>query len=148
MVLVDMASCKRIIYTLGTDRRTEEDFIEILNAYGIELLIDVRRFPTSKFQHFRREELERLLKANNMGYIFMGNELGGYRKGGYEAYTETQQFREAIDRLLRYAENKKAVIVCAERFPWKGHRRWIARELKRRGCRVVHIIDKGKVWVP
>ncbi len=83
MVLVDMASCKRIIYTLGTDRRTEEDFIEILNAYGIELLIDVRRFPTSKFQHFRREDLERLLKANKIGYIFMGNELGGYRKGGY-----------------------------------------------------------------
>jgi len=46
------------------------------------------------------------------------------------------------------ASKGASVIVCAERFPWKCHRRWIARELHRRGWQVEHIIDKGKVWIP
>lgn len=77
-----MTESNKIIYTLGTNRRTEEDFIEILNAYGIERLIDVRRFPTSKFPHFKKETLERFLKDNGIEYFFLGEELGGYRKGG------------------------------------------------------------------
>ncbi len=139
---------KKIIYTLGTDRRTEEDFIEILNAYGIESLIDVRRFPTSKLPVFKKKYLENLLRENGIGYYWLGNELGGYRKGGYDAYTETEQFQRGVDMVEEIASEKVSVLVCAEKFPWKCHRRWIARELKKRGWTVVHIIDKGKEWVP
>jgi len=75
------------IYTLGTDRRSEEDFIEILLSYNIEVLIDVRSFPKSKIPTFNREYLEGLLEKEGIGYRFLGKELGGFRKGGYEAYT-------------------------------------------------------------
>jgi uncharacterized protein (DUF488 family) len=136
------------IYTLGTNRRSEEDFIEILFAYNIQSLIDVRRFPRSKISIFRREKLEPFLNLEGIEYHFLGTELGGFRKGGYIAYTLTDDFRKGIDLLESIALTKISVIICAERFPWKCHRKWIARELHKRGWDVEHIIDKGKVWVP
>jgi len=136
------------IYTLGTDRRTEEDFIEILFSYNIQSLIDVRRFPKSKLPIFRRENLEPLLQREKLEYHFLGQELGGFRKGGYPVYTCTEDFIEGINLLESLALKKTSVIICAERFPWKCHRKWIARELHKRGWEVEHIIDKGKVWIP
>jgi len=138
----------RLIYTLGTSRRSEEDFVEILLSFGIEALLDVRRFPRSKIPAYNRDRLDRLMRENGIEYRFLGNELGGFRKGGYQEYTRTEAFRKGIERLERSAAEKVSVIVCAERFPWKCHRRWIARELAARGWRVVHIIDKGKLWEP
>ena len=136
------------IYTLGTGRRSEEDFIEILFDYDVKTLVDVRSFPKSKMPVFTGENLENLLKKEGVNYIFLGKELVGFRKGGYEAYTTTEEFRKGVDVLEDIASKGASVIVCAERFPWKCHRRWIARELHRRGWQVEHIIDKGKVWIP
>ncbi len=136
------------IYTLGTNRRSEEDFIEILLFYDIKVLIDVRRFPTSKIPIFKKEYLQDLLRESGMKYIFLGVELGGFRKGGYEAYTATVEFQHGLDRLKDATSSENAVIICAEKFPWKCHRKWIARELHKLGWTVSHIIDKGKVWVP
>lgn len=136
------------IYTLGTDRRSEEDFIEILLAYNIQSLIDIRRFPKSKITFFTRENLEKVIEKEGIEYHFLGAELGGFRKGGYEAYTMTDDFRKGLQKLEEIASKKRSVIICAERFPWKCHRKWVARELRRRGWEVDHIIEKGKIWIP
>ncbi|MEK6673628.1 MAG: DUF488 domain-containing protein [Nitrospirota bacterium] len=136
------------IFTLGTGRRSEEDFIEILKAYNIEALIDVRSLPKSKNVHFNRGNLEELLSSEGIGYYYLGRELGGFRKGGYIAYTLTEGFMQGISRLEAVAVQMPSVIICAERFPWKCHRKWIARELHKRGWEVAHIMDKGKVWTP
>jgi uncharacterized protein (DUF488 family) len=136
------------IYTLGTDRRSEEDFIEILLAYDISALIDVRSFPKSRVLIFTRENLKNLLCREGIAYHFLGKELGGFRKGGYVSYLMTDDFMQGIDLLESIAEKQTSVIICAERFPWKCHRKWISRELHKRGWQVEHIIDKGKVWIP
>jgi uncharacterized protein (DUF488 family) len=136
------------IYTLGTGRRSEEDFVEILLSYNIQALIDVRSLPRSKLPIFRKENLENLLRREGIEYHFLGKELGGFRKGGYTAYIITDDFMKGIDLLESIAARKISVIVCAERFPWKCHRKWISRELHKRGWEVDHIIDKGKLWIP
>lgn len=136
------------IFTLGTGRRSEEDFVEILLAYNINTLIDVRHFPKSRIPVFTRSNLEGLMKAEGIEYHYLGRELGGFKKGGYAAYTLSDEFKQGIEKLEAIAQDKVSVIICAERFPWKCHRRWISRELHRRGWQVEHIIDKGKVWVP
>jgi uncharacterized protein (DUF488 family) len=136
------------IFTLGTDLRSEEDFIEILLAYDIKAVIDVSSFPKSRIPLFTRENLQILLQREGIEYHFLGKELGGFRKGGYVAYFITADFSKGIDLLESIAGEKHSVIICAEKFPWKCHRRWIARELQKRGWEVDHIIDKGKVWVP
>ena len=38
--------------------------------------------------------------------------------------------------------------ICAERFPWKCHRRFIALSLQERGWQVMHIIEKDRIWRP
>lgn len=122
--------------------------MEILNSYDITSVIDVRSFPASKFEHFTRARLETSLKKELFDYHYAGKELGGFRKGGYENYTRTAEFANGISALEAIASSKMSVIICAERFPWKCHRRYIARELQNRGWAVGHILDKGKVWAP
>jgi len=136
------------IYTLGTGQRSLEDFTEILDSYSIEAVIDVRSFPKSKFEHFKRENLESFLKSELFEYHYLGKELGGFRKGGYENYTHTPEFETGINILEKIASKKISVVICAEHFPWRCHRRFIARALQKRGWEIDHIIDKGKLWIP
>ena len=139
---------KSVILTIGTGLRSFEDFIEILLAYGIGAVIDVRSYPKSKLPHFSSPAFPRLLEANGIRYYSFSKELGGYRKGGYTAYLVTEEFREGIRSLEITAREELSVIVCGEKFPWKCHRKWISLELRKRGWEVRHIIDKGKVWIP
>lgn len=139
---------RKRIFTLGTDRRSEEDFVEILLSYNIESVIDVRRIPKSKIVTFNRSKLEELLSEEKIGYHFLGDELGGLRRGGYTSFIITEDFLRGIAKLESVARSGLSVIICSERFPWKCHRKWISRELHKRGWNVEHIIDKGKVWVP
>jgi uncharacterized protein (DUF488 family) len=136
------------IYTLGTGLRSLEDFIELINSYSIQAVIDVRSYPTSKFEHFRKSNLDPILQREMIEYHYLGRELGGFRKEGYEHYTHTNEFEQGIITLEGIALTRRSVIICAERFPWKCHRRFIARALQNRGWTVEHIIDKGKIWAP
>jgi uncharacterized protein (DUF488 family) len=138
----------KLIYTVGTGLRSAEDFIEILLAYGISAVIDVRSFPRSKMPHFSKDLLAELLKANEIEYHFLGKELGGLRKGGYTAYLLTEEFSNGVGTIESIAAETISVIICSEKFPWKCHRKWISRELQHRGWAVIHIIDKGKLWKP
>lgn len=136
------------LYTLGTSQRSSEDFIEILLSFSINAVIDVRSFPKSKRPHFNKDALSQLLSSNGLAYYFLGKELGGFRKGGYTAYIITDDFSRGIDALEVIARKDLSVIICAERLPWKCHRKWISGELQKRGWTVEHIIDKDKVWSP
>lgn len=138
----------KLVYTLGTSTRAGEEFIELLSNHDVEVVVDVRRFPSSRFEHFRREKLERLLLEAGIDYIHMGEELGGYRRGGYQDFTTTSEFQSGLQKLEEIARKRSTAIICAERFPWRCHRRFIALELEKRGWQVSHIIDKGRNWVP
>lgn len=138
----------KTIYTLGTGLRSREDFVEILLGYGIEALVDVRSVPRSKLPFFSRQGLEEIARSNGLGYVFLGRELGGLRRGGYTAYMVTDGFSEGVDRLEEIGRSRITAFLCAERLPWKCHRKWISLELKRRGWHVRHIIDKDHVWEP
>jgi uncharacterized protein (DUF488 family) len=139
---------EKTIYTLGTSTRSPEEFISLLTGHRIEAVADVRRFPTSRFEHFKRENLAGLLHGSGIEYIYLGDELGGYRRGGYPNFTTTPEFQAGLARLERIARERKTAFICAERFPWRCHRRFIAMELERRGWPVIHILDKSRDWVP
>ena len=144
-----MAQGKKRIYTVGTSNRSLEEFLEILRHWSMGQVVDVRRFPTSsRFPWFKGENLARVLAEKGLEYIPMGKELGGYRKGGYEAYTWTESFKRALDHLERLALQKPTVIICAEVLPWKCHRLFISRALEERGWRVIHLLNRKRTWTP
>jgi uncharacterized protein (DUF488 family) len=134
------------IFTLGTSNRSWGEFINLLRAHKIEMVIDVRSFPTSKFVHFKRESMNPALAEAGFGYFYLGKELGGYRKEGYEAYTQTLPCLVGIELLERMSSRCRAAVLCAERLPWRCHRRFIGRSLQERGWEVTHIIDEKRVW--
>lgn len=137
---------EKIIFTMGTSNRTFPEFVEVLRAYKIEMVIDVRSFPTSKFPHFRKDALSQSLAEENLGYFYLGKELGGFRPEGYEAYTQTLTYLVGMELLERMASRCRSVVICAERFPWRCHRRFIGRSLIERGWEVRHIIDQERIW--
>ena len=137
------------IYTLGTSNRSLQEFLGLLEGFGIKQVFDVRSFPQSKrFPHFNRETLEGALKGAGLSYHWLGKELGGYRRGGYEAYLKTEAFREGLLKLVSLATKAPGAIVCAERFPWRCHRRFISLALQELGFEVIHIIEKERIWCP
>jgi len=138
----------RIIYTLGTSTRTEKEFIALLKHYGIETVADVRSFPKSRFEHFTRHNLERTLEGEGIGYVYLGRDLGGFRSGGYLAYTATAAYQKGLTALETIGRDSLTAFLCAERMPWKCHRRFVAASLEEKGWEVCHIIEKDKVWRP
>lgn len=138
----------KIIFTLGTSNRSAQEFVELLRDFGVEVVVDARRFPSSRFEHFGQERMADFLGQAGMAYFYLGDELGGFRRGGYEEYMETPEFMSGLKKLEEIAGKKRTAIVCAERFPWRCHRRFIARELEKRGWSVDHILEKGRIWRP
>ncbi len=67
--------------------------------------------------------------------------MGGFRKGGYEAYMQTVDFLKGLEQLEEIAKEVPSAFMCAEKFPWKCHRNFIDSSLKDRGWEVIHILD-------
>jgi uncharacterized protein (DUF488 family) len=137
---------EKLIWTVGTSNRSGEEFLHLLRTYEIEMVADVRSFPFSKVPSFRREVLTESLGEAGVGYAHLGGELGGYREGGYEVYTQTYDYLKGVERLERLSSRCRCVVLCAERFPWKCHRRFIGKSLQERGWKVVHIIAENRIW--
>ncbi len=148
-------------FTVGHGTRTTEELADLLKEAGVELLVDVRRFPGSRrHPHFAREALERSLPDLGVAYDWRGEELGGRRSrtttsrhpawrndafAGYADYMDTKPFRDAVERVEAEAEAGTALaVMCAETLWWRCHRRLIADALVMRGAEVVHLIQPGK----
>lgn len=129
---------------MGHSNRTFADFVDLLHAYGVDCLIDIRRHPvSSRFPHFNKKHLERHLPANNIVYLWFGDALGGMRDPDYQAYMHTEAFREGLQQVERATHERLTALMCAEKYPQDCHRRFVAEQLAVSGWRVSHIITKG-----
>ncbi len=107
----------------------------------------MRRFPTSRYSHFRQESLKESLNRCGIEYTQI-IELGGYRKGGYKQYMTSEEFKRGLLQLeqLCTSGKGKVAIMCAERLFFRCHRRFIADALTARGHTVIHIIDERRSY--
>ncbi len=143
------------IYTIGHSNLAFSQFVAILQKNGIELVIDVRSEPYSRYSpHFNREELKRNLKNNDISYDYQGHILGGRPNSGalyidgrvsYDKLSEESQFIRAVGQIISIGANKRLAIMCSERDPINCHRALlIGKILKQEGADVLHIIDGEK----
>lgn len=128
-----------LIYTIGYGGRKFEEFLSLLKRHGINLLVDVRRFPKSKYLEYVKENLEQELPQRGIGYVFMGDTLGGFRRG-YEEYMKTEAYMRGIKDLLDLTKKGEVVIMCLERNPKGCHRRYISQTLQDLGVQILHIV--------
>jgi uncharacterized protein (DUF488 family) len=147
------------IWTIGHSTHSEELFIQLLHAYGISLLADVRRFPNSaRHPQFNQEHLKSKLNELNIRYVHFPD-LGGRRTPkkdsrniawrvaafrGYADYMQSDDFINAMDRLKNMATENNTAYMCAEAPWWRCHRALISDYLKAAGWKVIHIMSLTK----
>jgi uncharacterized protein (DUF488 family) len=133
------------LYTIGHSRHSQQRFLELLRKHGIEVLVDVRSQPYSKWApHFKRELLSIWLPAAGVEYVFAGLELGG--KVDYDERLGAQDFVESIDRLAGLARERVTAIMCAEENPERCHRRLLLTPpLIGQSVKVLHIRGDGEL---
>lgn len=134
-----------MLYTIGYGSRAREELVRILKRHKIELLVDIRRWPTSKLEEYRRENISKFLKKEGIEYVWLGEKLGGFRKGGYKDYTKSQEFKEGIDVLMSLSSSKRACIMCVEVSHKACHRRFVSNHLVKKGIKVAHIISEDEL---
>lgn len=150
---------KNQIWTIGHSTRTELEFLDLLQNFQIDQLVDVRRYPGSrKYPHFNKENLEVCLPQHQIEYLHL-EDLGGRRKvskdsrnmawrlisfRGYADHMETESFREAAKQLQEMAREKRLAYMCSEAVWWSCHRSLISDFLKVRGWQVNHIMAPDK----
>ena len=145
------------IYAIGHSTRTVDDFIDILAAHGISLLVDIRTIPKSRHNpQFNEEALRKAVEHRGIAYRHC-EELGGLRKAkkdslntgwknasfrGFADYMQTREFASAIRRLMELGKSQRTAIMCAEGNPFRCHRSLVADALTVRKVRVFHISSK------
>jgi uncharacterized protein (DUF488 family) len=149
---------KKPLYTIGHGNRNREDFLALLQVYGIEYLIDVRSQPYSKFNpQFNQNDLKFLLQKHNIKYVFMGDTIGGRPKDtscydnegkvDYEKVKIKDFFLHGIERLkTAYNKDVRVVLMCSESKPCECHRsKLIGRVLNTDHIVLKHIDETGKI---
>jgi uncharacterized protein (DUF488 family) len=150
------------IFTIGHSTRSADELIALLREAGIDLLLDVRTVPRSRFNpQFNADILPATLGTAGINYRHFPA-LGGLRhrpKGAppspngmwkneafqaYADYALTPPFRAALDQLSGLADEHCCAIMCAEAVWWRCHRRIVADYLLARGTEVRHILGEGK----
>ncbi len=148
------------ILTIGHSTRTIEDFIDLLQAHGVQLIVDIRTVPRSRrYPQFNEDTLAASLKKSGIEYVRL-KELGGLRHPkkdsqnvgwrnpsfrGFADYMQTPNFEAGINELIRLAQDRTVAMMCAEALPWRCHRSLIADALVVRGIKVEHIMTLKKL---
>jgi uncharacterized protein (DUF488 family) len=147
------------VFTIGHSTRTAEELLALLAEHGVEVLVDVRRYPGSRrHPQFSCEALDATLAGAGIEYMHEPD-LGGRRAPrkdsphtawrveafrGYADHMETEPFQAALERLIGLSAQRRVVILCAEAVPWRCHRRLISDALVARGLDVRHILGRGR----
>ena len=145
------------IFTVGHSNGSLEDFIALLKDHEIEVLIDTRSQPYSRYSpQFNHSILSHVLDEKGIRYCYLGDRLGG-RPPGKEFYGRKQEvlykriaehpfYQEGIDELIDEAFRHTVCILCSEEDPTNCHRRLlIGTTLLATGFSVKHIRRNGVV---
>lgn len=145
------------IYSIGYGNRKPEDFLALLDRYGISFLVDVRSRPYSKFNpQFSKGSIENLFAGRRLKYVFMGDTLGG-QPSDPSCYTDGQVdyrkcrsrpvFVEGLARLkTAWEKNLSIALMCGESKPQECHRsKLIGQALSEMGIGICHIDERGEL---
>ena len=148
---------RKLIFTIGHSNQDSQRFLKLLTDNFIQILVDVRSSPHSRFaSQFDATTLKRTLADRGIKYLYMGNELGGrpsepslYDKEGHALYylmARSPLLLKAVGRLLKGSENHRIALMCSEEDPSACHRYLlVGRIVGQNGVKVLHIRADGRL---
>jgi DNA-3-methyladenine glycosylase II len=144
------------VHTVGHSTRAADELVELLRAFDVSLVADIRTIPRSRHNpQFNRDVLRRTLRSRRLRYEHLA-ELGGLRRPrrdstntgwrnasfrGFADYMQTEDFEAGLARLRALTTEGRVALLCAEAVPWRCHRSLIADALTARGALVEHILS-------
>jgi uncharacterized protein (DUF488 family) len=148
----------KIVFTVGHSTHDIKHFIELLNKYGVNCLIDVRSSPYSRIApQFNKDMLSSALKSNEVLYVHFEKEFGARHtkpslldedgKVDFDKVRESAEFKQGVQRLEKALELGYTVaLMCSEANPFDCHRfSMISYQLVKEGLQVHHILQDGKL---
>jgi len=145
------------VWTVGHSNHDFDQFAGLLASQSIEVVVDVRSYPYSKYcPHFDREALKKKLESKDLRYLYLGDELGGrptkdsqYDEDGHALYGEMAGepvFQAAVSRVVEGARKFRVALVCSEGDPLDCHRRLlVGKVLADDGIELRHILPDAEV---
>lgn len=143
-------------FTVGHSTRPIDEFIELVTAHGVQMIVDIRTIAKSRHNpQFGQDQLEASLGQAGLGYSRL-ELLGGLRHTtaasvngawrnrsfrGYADYMQTPEFAAGLDQLRALAGEQSVAIMCAEAVPWRCHRSLVGDALLVRGDDVLDIMS-------
>jgi uncharacterized protein (DUF488 family) len=150
-------------FTIGHSTRPIDEFVALLKAAEVKLVVDVRTVPRSRTNpQFNRETLPASLAGHGVAYEHCPA-LGGLRKKqpgispdanafwenasfhNYADYALSEEFRSSVEKVRTLGHRGRLTVMCAESLWWRCHRRIIADYLIAAGEEVFHILGLGHV---
>jgi uncharacterized protein (DUF488 family) len=132
------------IWTLGHSNHGPDKFLGLLKDHKINVLVDVRSKPSSRFAHFQRDQLLKLVGNQGVKYLFGGLALGGMSNYG----PLDKLFVDKMDTVIGLASTSRVAMMCSEGKPCECHRAgkltaWLHRERKQ--VKTTHILPNGSL---
>jgi uncharacterized protein (DUF488 family) len=151
------------LLTVGHGPQGREALGDRLVGAGVEVVVDVRRFPGSRTNpDVARDALQEWLPELGIAYRW-DERLGGRRRlapgepvedgwwtvaqfAAYAAHTRTADFTAGLDDVLAPAARATVAVMCSESVWWRCHRRLIADvAVLGRGVPVTHLMPDGRL---
>jgi uncharacterized protein (DUF488 family) len=149
-------------FTIGHSTRSIEDFVELLRAGGVRMVIDIRTVPRSRTNpQYNGDSLGETLAPYQIdhgripalgGLRSRVREVGPERNGwwenrsfhNYADHALSDDFRAGLQELVALGRERPVAMMCSEAVWWRCHRRIVADHLIARGETVFHLMDGGR----
>ncbi len=132
-----MSESRKVIYTIGHSNHTWDKFLDLLRKHSIEVIVDVRSYPHSRFAPWsNRDRMPHILAESDIDYRWMGSSLGGRPIGSktrratasipidewYFERRSSTDFVSGIEEVCSESEIRRLAVMCSEGEPRHCHR--------------------------
>lgn len=143
------------LFSIGHSNVEIEKFLALLAQHNIEILVDVRSAPYSRYNpQFNRETLQKSVQQNGLEYFYLGDKIGGMPKDpqlltpeghvDFARIEATDFYQKGIAVLEELGAQQRVAFMCAEADFRHCHRyNLITRTFVKRGFVVTHILHSG-----
>lgn len=153
---------KSVLYTIGHSNQSINEFMQLLDTYNIDCIIDVRSMPYSKYTpQFNESSIKQQLSQKGILYASFGKYFGARRsdclkieefikKGqkeekqqvNFEIGITTSDFKTGVNRVEKaISQGRTIAFMCSESDPLACHRfSFIARFFYDMGWDIKHIV--------
>lgn len=151
------------VFTIGHSTRSIPEFVHLLQAGKVKLVVDIRTVPRSRANpQYNLDALPAELAEFGIHHTRIA-ELGGFKKStvdvppefngywqnksfhNYADYALSEGFRTGFVELLKLSKHTRTAIMCSEAVWWRCHRRIVADYLIREGREVFHLMGEHDV---